>query len=83
MKSIKVGGITYKIEKRELEGVMGKTDFTKSIIYLDEKLNKEQEQATLIHEILHCVNNQLSEKDVEYLAQSLYQIIKDNKLWRR
>ena len=83
MKSIKVGGITYKIEHKDLDDSMGKTDFTKSTICLDEKLNKDQEQATLIHEVIHCINNQLSEDKVEFLAQALYQIIKDNNLWRK
>ena len=74
---IKIGGITYQVVEKELEE-MGKTDFVKSIIYLDNRLNKDQKSATLIHEILHCINNQMNEKDVEFLAQALYGIYKDN-----
>ena len=76
---LKIGGITYKVIIKDLEE-LGKTDFTKSEIYLDSKLNQDQKIATLIHEVIHCINSQLSEKDVEFLAQATFQIIKDNDL---
>ena len=79
MKKIKVGGLTYQIRYDDIED-LGKTDFIKSIITIDSKLNEEQQEAVLVHEVLHCINNQLSEKDVEFLAQAIYQIIKDNNI---
>lgn len=81
MKRIKIGGIWYSIKHQELDDDLGKTDYAKSIIYLDPKQTKEQEQATLIHEILHVINNQMSEEHVEFLAQALNQIIVDNKIY--
>lgn len=76
--SIKIGGITYKVEIKDLGDDMGKTTFDKSLISIDEKLNQEQREATFYHEVIHCINNQLTEMEVEFLAQSIYQIIKDN-----
>lgn len=75
---IKIGGITYKVVFTDLED-LGKTDFTKSTIYIDEKLPLDQKLATFLHEVYHCINSQLSEKDVEFLAQATFQIIKDNE----
>lgn len=80
LKQIKIGGLVYKIEYKDLEESLGRTEYAKQIIQIYNKQTKEQQEATLIHEILHCVNNQRSEPEVEALAQSLYQIIKDNKL---
>lgn len=75
---LKIGGITYNIVIKDLDEDMGRTMFTNSTIFLDTKLSKDQMIVTLIHEIIHCQNNQLSEMEVEFLAQSTYQIIKDN-----
>lgn len=75
---LKIGAITYNIVIKDLDEDMGRTVFTNSTIFLDTKLSKEQMMVTLLHEIIHCQNNQLSEMEVEFLAQSTYQILKDN-----
>jgi hypothetical protein len=77
-KTLKIGAITYNIVIKDLDEDMGRTMFTNSTIFLDTKLSKEQMMVTLLHEIIHCQNNQLSEMEVEFLAQSTYQILKDN-----
>lgn len=80
LKQIKIGGLIYKIEYKDLEESLGRTEYAKQIIQIDNKQTKEQQELTLWHEVLHCSNNQRTEQEVEYLAQSIYQIIKDNKL---
>lgn len=80
LKEIKIGGLIYKIEYKDLEESLGRTEYAKQIIQIDNKQTKEQQEATLVHEILHCSNNQRSELETEALAQSIYQILKDNKL---
>jgi len=75
---LKIGGITYKVIYCELDELMGITDFTTSTIKIDNNQNDSQKFATLIHEILHCLNNQLTEMEVEFLAQGINQVIKDN-----
>ncbi len=82
-KKLKIGGIIYAIVEVEPsqideEGQQGMVDFKNSVIYINKELNKEQKEVTLIHEIIHCINSQLDETTVEFLAQSLYQVIKDN-----
>lgn len=78
LKQIKIGGLIYKIEYKDLEESLGRTEYAKQIIQIDDKQTKDQQEVTLIHEILHAQNNQRSELETEALAQSIYQIIKDN-----
>ena len=78
LRKIKIGGLVYNIEYTELEESLGRTEYSKQLIQIDNRQTKEQQEVTLIHEIIHCLNNQRSELETESLAQSLYQIIKDN-----
>lgn len=75
---LKIGAITYNIVIKDLDEDMGRTMFTNSTIFLDTKLNEDQMMATLIHEIFHCVCNQLTEMEVEFLAQATFGLLKDN-----
>lgn len=79
---IKIGGVNYKIEFIEADNInddLGEVRFNKSVIRINKETDKQQQLLAFIHELLHCINNQLSEKDVEFLAMAIYQIIKDNK----
>jgi hypothetical protein len=51
-----------------------------SKIYLADNCHKEQLMPVLLHEIIHAINICIDEQSVEFLAQSLYQVLKDNKL---
>jgi len=80
-KSLKIGGLTYKIElvpANQINNDLGETDFTKGIIRINKEVIKEQQEASLWHEICHCLNTQFTEEQTDYLALSIYQIIKDN-----
>jgi hypothetical protein len=77
-KQIKVGGITYKISIVPMGDDLGQTDFRTSTIRINEALNEEQKMASFIHELVHCINTQLNEETVDYIALSINQIIKDN-----
>ena len=79
---IKIGGVNYKIEFIEADNInddLGEVRFNKSVIRINKETDRQQQLLAFIHELLHCINNQLSEKDVEFLAMAIYQIIKDNK----
>lgn len=49
-------------------------------IYINPRLPKNQQGVTLIHEILHVIDSDLEHETVEYIAQDIYQVIKDNNL---
>lgn len=49
-------------------------------ILISKRLNQTQKEVTLIHEIIHAINGEIIEKDVEFLAQTIYQVLKENNL---
>lgn len=87
---VKIGWKYYEIINKEMDSDLikdgqecfGRIDFDKQVIYLNSAYSKEQREATLIHEILHGIDNlyqiDLSEKQVALLADGLYTVIKDN-----
>ena len=75
---IKIGGITYDIKLVDnLVDKCGEFDLSKLNITI-EKASQEAMELTFIHEILHAINNEVKEIEIEFYAQALYQIIKDN-----
>lgn len=83
--TVKVGGLTYGIEivnKMDDDSCVGKTYFQDLKIKI-EKAEKPFMELTFLHEILHAMNAELKETDIEFLAQSLYQVLVDNpKIFR-
>ena len=49
-------------------------------ILISSRLNQTQKEVTLFHEILHAINGEITERDVEFLAQTLYCVLKENNL---
>ena len=82
-KTLKIGGTNYKIEVvdkiDEDDNTAGKTYTSKQLIKIS-KGTPDFQQTTLVHEIIHAINMELKETDVEFFTQALYQVLKDNKL---
>lgn len=78
-KKLKIGGIWYKVDQVATSN-SGMADITKSSISINKDMAQPQKEVTLLHEILHCINIQLKDEPIEFLAQALYQVLKDNKL---
>jgi hypothetical protein len=89
-KKIKIGGHMVKIVFRAKvndDNDCGEADFEKNLIVIDEKMTQTMKEETLIHEILHWLNSDFhgdspwSHSLLEALAQGIYQVLKDNKLF--
>ena len=85
-KKIKVGGLTYKvlivdqIDGDDASGITDPKTLTIKII----KCHPNVMEQTFIHELLHAINFEKEQEEVEFLSMSLYQVIKDNpKLFNR
>lgn len=77
-KKLKIGGIKYSVEVvKELENRCGEFDI-KNLALRIEKGKPEVMELTFLHEVLHAINNEIKEDTIEFYAQSLYQLIKDN-----
>lgn len=79
-KKVKVGGLTYEVEivdKMDDDSCVGKTYFQDSKIRIG-KANPDFMEQVFMHELIHTINGEIGETEVEFLAMSLYQVIKDN-----
>jgi len=88
---IKVSGVWYKIEiAKDTSDDMneaqnrGRVLFGKGIIKILDSYFPESKNRTLLHEIIHILDDDLGldleEKTIRRLASGLYQVLKDNNL---
>lgn len=91
---VNVGGVKYSIylkknliEPDSHQPVWGYTDYARSAIYIDNKLNKQHIKQTLIHELVHAmlwetgaVDSYNDEKIVNPLGNMLYAVLQLNNL---
>jgi hypothetical protein len=75
---LKIGGHKYKVIFTDLDD-MGKTDRVKNIIYIDKSLPKSQQEATLVHEIFHTLNNELDHPLLDSLSEQWFSVLKANQ----
>ena len=87
LNKVKIGWKEYDVVSKPSalnsgEELMGQIDFDRQIITLRDSNTKEQNESTLIHEILHGIGNMyginLDEETVTRLADAIYTIVKDN-----
>ena len=95
-KTLKIGGHIIDVEFTDNEvhinNRMGNSSSSENVIQVSSRYPKSQQASVLLHEIIHTVLDYNGykygnedqgvhcEKVVESLAQSLYQVLKDNKL---
>lgn len=88
---LKIGGHMFKVvqvKSKSNQDEMGSCDTSKNIITIDSGMVHDQKEATLIHEIFHAMNttfdgtNNFSHALLDSLAEQIYQVMKDNKLFR-
>lgn len=82
--NLKIGSHNYKVKFVEIPADieaenMARTNKTSATITIDKKVIPTEKFATLLHEILHIINGEIPEKEVEALAQQLTQVLIDNK----
>ena len=67
---------------KEIDGLAddGSLNWLEKTILINKKLPQSRKEAVLFHEILHAINGEIDEKEVEFLTQTIYQILNENKL---
>lgn len=90
MKKIKVGGIVYDVELKEVVEInqdrnyYGSCDYKSAKIEIANTINEQRQEQTLIHEVMHAVFDEAgisleNEEDiVNRLSLVWYQVLKDN-----
>ena len=88
-KQLKIGGHIIKVKFVEFDDDRcGEFDTYKNEISICKNLAQSQKEVTLLHEIIHALNSTLDADNdmghifIESLSQQLFQVIKDNKLFR-
>lgn len=81
---LKVGGHIVKVSMvdniPDTNSACGLYNIKENHIFLDKNQVQTQLEASFLHEVFHSINILLPEEQIEFLSQSLYQILKDNKL---
>lgn len=84
IKKLKVGGhqftVLYVPDSKLGDGdSCGMCDRDTNTIYINSNLAKSQQEVTLLHELFHAMNWELSEEMLESLSQQIYQVLNDNR----
>ncbi len=89
---VKIGWKEYKIKLLESQQTLktgtgecyGEIFYDEKVIHINKAYDVEFQEATLIHEVLHGIedmyNLELGEETVTRLAQAIYTVLKDNNL---
>jgi len=77
--NLTIGGHKIKVIIKEIDEC-GQLRRDKNEIWISNKIEVSQQEATLFHEIIHQLNSQLNETMVDALAEQLYAVLKDNKM---
>ena len=78
-KEIKIGGHVYKVifEKDSIvdnNDNCGRTHRDKGIIGIGNSLIQSEKEVTFFHEVIHLINGELDEKEVDWIAQGIYAV---------
>lgn len=86
--SLKIGGHVYTV--RVLKNIAkdddffkkecGDTSLSKCEIRIDGNQVASQQEETLIHEVLHAINNTIDHALLHSIAHAFHQVLRDNKL---
>lgn len=89
---VKIGWKEYEVKLLESQQKLkdnarecyGEILFDEKVIHINKNYDVEQQKATLIHEVLHGIEDmyslELGEEVVTRLAQAIYTVLKDNNL---
>lgn len=88
---INILGINYKVEKVEdinnNENQLGEIDYHKNIIKIKKTVEKQTQDESLVHEIVHGIllgigYHELNDDEqfVSALSRGIYQVFKDNEV---
>ena len=79
----KIGGHVFHLKLvpcDNMDGGVGDIDRNNGVIRISSDLQKTHREQTFFHEVLHIINNEMTEVEIEYLSQSLYAFLSDNDM---
>lgn len=79
----KIGGHWFDLKLTpcdNIDGGVGDFDRNNGIIRVSSDLQKSHREQAFLHEVMHIVNNEMEEKEIEYLSQAIYAFLSDNDM---
>ena len=79
-------GILMQLPETQVSSMRGRIDYGQKTIYIDKKLDKNEQVGTLLHEATHYLDDkagiEMTEKQIEIIAEVRHKIIVVNKLYK-
>lgn len=79
---LKIGAHTYKVQFVGELDKCGATNRDNGTISIAKEMAQSHKEVTLLHEILHALNSELDHTVLDSLAEQLYQVLSDNKMFK-
>ena len=80
--TIRILGKIYRVSRKVMKKSFGQCDHGQLKITINPKQAKQQEQDTVLHEVIHAVEYgmqlEMEEEQVHSLASGLYAVLRDN-----
>jgi hypothetical protein len=80
---IKSQGLIWKIRFNDDLEPLGQTDYDKQEIVIRKSITPELKQAVFLHELFHTFNTTVNHELIDSLALQLFQVMKENNLWKK
>lgn len=92
---VKVGGVTYAVEEKDIIEIDGNYNYVGSCTYstttisLSKRLSHERKKDVFVHELVHAIMNEAGYDDheeelVTRISKVLFQVLRDNDFgWLR
>lgn len=85
-KQIQIGGHTYQVFYKPYlskdDGIRGSIIHRKQVIYIEPENPISQQNATILHEILHFIDTifdlNLTDEDTDRISEGLFQVLSDS-----
>lgn len=83
---LKIGALWWEVKVVPLADLdcdsttVGDQSVASQTIRLAAEISPEMRDLTFFHEILHCIDGEMSHSTVEMLSQALYQVFRENDL---
>ena len=82
-KKIKSQGLWWAIRFNDDIEPLGLTDYDRQEITIRKSISPEMKEAVFLHELFHTFNTTVNHELIDSLAMQLFQVIKENQLWKK
>lgn len=75
-------GLVWRVRFNDDIEPLGYTDYDRQEIVIKKSLTPDMKEAVFLHELFHTFNTTVNHELIDSLAMQMFQVIKENKLWK-